>query len=205
MEDFTLKYLGRERRQAQRKDGFLEFLTPESLREKRLPERFRCVTFDRASAIRNAQAEFFALGHPFVDAMIQQIGDYDFGGHTAVRFIKVLGLGAEEAQAGYQFNFVVRGRVQREDGDEYIFGFHTVVISADGLPNARMASSAAMLYSSDESQLTGAERLLAKLDSLSIEDAYQTARAEIERTAQFWDWDEDVELVGLAKIVPMAF
>ena len=205
LEDFTLKYLGRERRQAQRKDGFLEFLTPESLRENRLPERFRCVTFDRASAIRNAQAEFFALGHPFVDAMIQQIGDYDFGGHTAVRFIKVPGLGAEEAQAGYQFNFVVRGRVQREDGDEYIFGFHTVVISADGLPDARMASSAAMLYSSDESQSTGAERLLAKLDSLSIEDAYQTARAEIERTAQFWDWDEDVELVGLAKIVPMAF
>ena len=95
--------------------------------------------------------------------------------------------------------------MQREDGDEYIFGFHTVVISADGLPDARMASSAAMLYSSDESQSTGAERLLAKLDSLSIEDAYQTARAEIERTAQFWDWDEDVELVGLAKIVPMAF
>jgi hypothetical protein len=34
--------------------------------------------------------------------------------------------------------------------------------------DTRMASSAAMLYSSAESQLTGMERLLAKLDSLSI-------------------------------------
>jgi superfamily II DNA or RNA helicase len=203
LEDFTLKYLARERRQAQRKDGFLEFLTPESLRATRLPERFKCVTFDRSSAIRNAQAEFFALGHPFVDAMIQQIGDHDFGGHTAVRFIKVPGLRAEEAQAGYQFNFVVRGRVQREDGDEYIFSFHTVVVSSNGLPDVRMASGAAKLYSSDESPSTNAERLLAGLDSLPIQDAYQTARAEIERTAQFWDWDEDVELVGLAKVVPL--
>jgi hypothetical protein len=64
-----------------------------------------------------------------------------------------------------------------------------------------MASSAAMLYSSDESQSTSAERLLATLDGLSIEVAYQTARAEIERTTQFWDWDEDVELVGLARII----
>jgi hypothetical protein len=168
----------------------------------RLPERFTSVTFDRATAIRNAQAEFFALGHPFVDAMIQQIGDYGFGGHTAVRYIKIPGLVADEAQAGYQFNYIVRGRVQRQDGDEYIFGFHTVVISADGLPDERMASSAARLYSSDESKSSSAESLLAGLDNLSIEDAYQTARAEIERTTQFWDWDEDVELVGLAKIVP---
>src|SRR5271157_2975294 len=82
LEDFTLKYLARERRQVQRKDGFVEFLTPESLRDKKLPERFKSVTFDRATAIRNSQAEFFALGHPFINAMIQQIGDYSFGGHT---------------------------------------------------------------------------------------------------------------------------
>ena len=73
LEDFTLKYLVRERRQAQRKDGFLEFLTPESLRENKLPERFKAVTFDRASAIRNPQTEFFALGHPFVDAMFSRL------------------------------------------------------------------------------------------------------------------------------------
>jgi superfamily II DNA or RNA helicase len=202
LEDFTLKYLARERRQVQRKEGFLEFLTPENLRETKMPERFKAVTFDRATAIRNPQAEFFALGHPFVDAMFQQIGDYGFGGHTAIRVIDVPGLKQEDAKAGYQFNFVVRGRVQREDGDEYIFDFHTVVISADGLPDERMASSSATLYSKDDLQSLHTERLLSELDSLTIEDAYQVARAEIERKIQFWDWDEDVELVGLAKVVP---
>jgi superfamily II DNA or RNA helicase len=201
LEDFTLKYLARERRQAQRKDGFLEFLTPESLREMRLPERFRCVTFDRASAIRNAQADFFALGHPFVDAMFQQIGDYGFGGHTAVRLIKVHGLRPEEARAGYQFNFIVRGRVAREEGDEYIFGLHTVAISQDGLPDERMAFSGAQLYSNPELQSVETDRLLCELENLKLEEAYQAARAEVERTAQIWDWDEDVELIGLAKLV----
>ena len=202
LEDFTLKYLARERRQVQRKGGFLEFLTPESLREMKLPERFRSVTFDRASAIRNAQADFFALGHPFIDGMLQQIGDYSFGGHTATRFIKVPNAGAEGA--GYQFNFIIRGRVQREEGDEYIFGLQTIVISLDGLPNQLMASSAAMFYSEDELRSDETERLLSELDKLKLEDAYQVARAEIERTAQIWDWDEDVELVGLAKLVVLS-
>jgi superfamily II DNA/RNA helicase len=51
LEDFTLKYLARERRQVQRKDGMLEFLTPDSLRDVKLQERFKDVTFDRAKAI----------------------------------------------------------------------------------------------------------------------------------------------------------
>ena len=33
LEDFTLKFLARERRQVQRKDGFYEFLTPEAMKE----------------------------------------------------------------------------------------------------------------------------------------------------------------------------
>ncbi|MGH9453004.1 MAG: helicase-related protein, partial [Terriglobia bacterium] len=41
LEDFTLRYLAGERRQVQRKDGFLEFLTPESLREMKLKERYK--------------------------------------------------------------------------------------------------------------------------------------------------------------------
>lgn len=201
LEDFSLKYLARERRQVQRKDGFMEFLTPESLREAKLPERFRVVTFDRSSAIRNPQAEFFALGHPFVDAMFQQIGDYGFGGHTAIRVIDVPGLKQEEAKAGYQFNFVVRGRVQREDGDEYLFDLYTVVISADGSPDERLALLSAEGYSKDELP-AGAECLLSALDDVGLDTAYQLARAQIEQKAQFWDWDEDVDLIGLAKVVP---
>src|SRR5271157_3514836 len=75
LEDFTLMYLARERRQVQRKDGFYEFLTPEAMKETGLEERYRMATFDRATAIRNSQADFLALGHPFIDAMLRRVGD----------------------------------------------------------------------------------------------------------------------------------
>ena len=201
LEDFTLKYLARERRQVQRKDGMLEFLTPDSLRDVKLQERFKAVTFDRAKAIRDPQTEFFAIGHPFVDAMFQQIGDYGFGGHTAVRVIEIPGLKSEVARAGYQFNFIVRRRVQREDGDEYLFDFYSVVISADGVPDEDLAAGAASGYSQDDALPSRAGGLLSALDDLGIDKAYQVAKTEIERKAQFWDWDEDVELIGLAKVV----
>jgi len=201
LEEFTLRYLARERRQVQRKDGFIEFLTPDSMRDKKLPERFKSVTFDRATAIRNSQAEFLALGHPFIEAMIQQIGDYSFGGHTAVRMIEVPNRKLEEARAGYQFNFIVRNRVQREDGDEYLFNLYTVVISAEGKPDDELATIAASSYSTEVTFSAQASLLLSDLENLCFESAYHLAKAEIEHKAEFWDWNEDVDLIGLAKIV----
>src|SRR5207249_1980945 len=64
LEAFALNFLIRERRQIQRKDGFLEFLTPEVLQQDGLAERYKSATFDRAAAIRNPEAEFLAIGHP---------------------------------------------------------------------------------------------------------------------------------------------
>lgn len=200
LEDFTLKYLARERRQVQRKDGFMEFLTPESLRGTKLPERFRAVTFDRATAIRNPQAEFFALGHLFIDAMLQNIGDYGFGGHTAVRVVESAALKHGETKVGYQFNFTIRRRVQREDGDEYLFDFYTVVISAEGLPEKQLAACAAATYSQDGPIPPQVEHLLCALDSIGAKAAYERAKAEIQREAEFWDWEEDVDLIGLARV-----
>lgn len=200
LENFTLKYLVRERRQVQRKDGFMEFLKPESLRETKLPDRFRAVTFDRAIAIRNPQAEFFALGHPFIDAMLQHIGDYGFGGHTAVRVVESAALKHGETKVGYQFNFTIRRRVQREDGDEYLFDFYTVVISVEGSPEKQLAACAAATYSKDGPIPPDVERLLCTLDSIGVTPAYELAKAEIQREAEFWDWDEDVDLIGLAKV-----
>lgn len=200
LENFTLKYLARERRQVQRKDGFMEFLKPESLRETKLPDRFRAVTFDRAIAIRNPQAEFFALGHPFIDAMLQHIGDYGFGGHTAVRVVESAALKHGETKVGYQFNFTIRRRVQREDGDEYLFDFYTVVISVEGSPEKQLAACAAATYSKDGPIPPDVERLLCTLDSIGVTPAYELAKAEIQREAEFWDWDEDVDLIGLAKV-----
>jgi hypothetical protein len=200
LEDFTLKYLGRERRQVQRKDGFYEFLTPEALQDRKLAERYRAVTFDRSVAIKNSQTEFFALGHPFVDTMLQQVGDYSFGGHTALREIEVPELQHDQLRAGLQFNFIVRSRVQREDGDEYLFSSHTVVVRADGTVDTELASWAASRYSKDGPLSSEAQRLIRELDRLQLDHAYQLAKEQIERRVQLWDWEEDVDLIGVAKV-----
>jgi hypothetical protein len=202
LEQFTLNFLIRERRQIQRKDGFLEFLTPEVLQKEGLPERYRSVTFDRQTAIRNPQAEFLAIGHPFVDAMIRHIGEYDFGGHTATRFIKPADSNLEAVTVGFQFNFTVRRRVAREDGDEHLFDWHTVVVGSDGQIDENLASLAAREYS-----LTGYEptppisTALDELNSTQLDKAFASARVFLEKRAQLWDWDEEVDLIGVAKLV----
>jgi superfamily II DNA or RNA helicase len=201
LEDFTLKFLARERRQVQRKDGFYEFLTPDSLSDERLPDRYRIVTFDRTTAIRNSQAEFLALGHPFVDAMFRRVGDYSFGGHTAVRVVPADGFDLASPNAGYQFNFTVRSRVQREDGDEYLFDLHTIVVLPDGSLDDRLAELAAREFCLQEIPDDVPSGVLRQLDSLDPDSAYEVAKAALEKRAQFWDWDEDVDLIGVAKLV----
>jgi len=204
LEEFTLKYLARERRQVQRKDGFCEFLTPEVLREQKLPERYRAVTFDRSIAIRNSQAEFFALGHPFVDAMLERVGDYSFGGHTAIRVIELPGLQPHEARPGLQFNFTVRSRVPREGGDEYLFDSHTVVVGPKGTIDEGLASWAASNYSKEGVLSPSVQRLLGQLDNLPLDQAFQIAKAHLEKKVDLWDWDEDVDLIGTARVAVCA-
>jgi hypothetical protein len=187
----------------QRKDGFYEFLTPEGMKETGLDERYRMVTFDRATAIRNSQAEFLALGHPFIDAMLRRVGDYSFGGHTTARLIRANGFDLAAPKAGYQFNFTVRSRVQRDDGDEYLFDLHTFVVLADGTIDARMAEIAARQFSEQGDPPATASSTLHQLESLDLDNAYQLAKAALEKQAEFWDWDEDVELIGVAKVVAL--
>jgi superfamily II DNA or RNA helicase len=199
LEDFTLKYLARERRQVQRKDGYYEFLRPEALQGNKLLERYKAVTFERSAAIKNSQTEFFALGHPFVEAMLRHVGDYSFGGHTAVRIIETPELQREEAKAGLQFNFIVRSRVQREDGDEYLFDSYTVVVRTDGGIDDVMASWAASRYSKEGPIPPQAQKLLRDLDNLPFDQAYKLAREHLEGQVQLWDWEEDVDLIGVAR------
>lgn len=166
-----------------------------------LPERYKTVTFDRATAIRNSQAEFLALGHPFVDAMFRRVGDYSFGGHTAVRVIQADGFDSAAPKAGYQFNFTVRSRVQREDGDEYLFDLHTFVVLPDGSLDDKLADLGAREFSLQDGPDGAASDALRHLESLDLDKAYLLARAALEKRAQFWDWDEDVDLIGTAKLV----
>jgi hypothetical protein len=198
LEEFTLKFLGRERRQVQRKDGTIEFLTPDILQKLGLRERYRGVTFDRAEAIRDSQAEFFAIGHPFVDAMLRYAGDYEFGGHTALRVIEAAGF--DEPVAALQFNFIVRSRVQRGDSIEYLFDLYTVAVRCDGSIDEKIAELAASAYSA-ETNSSSIGRLFRRLDCLDLDRAYGLARTHLERRIQLWDWDEDVDLAGVAKLV----
>jgi len=202
LEAFTLNFLSRERRQIQRKDGFVEFLTPEVLQKAEgLLERYKSATFDRATAIKNPHAEFLAIGHPFIDAMLHHIGEYDFGGHTATRFIRLPDSAPDAFVAGFQFNFTVRRRVAREDGDEHLFDWYTVVVLANGEVDDKLASLAASEYS-----MTGYEpspSVSAALDRLTtseLKSAFSAARRYLEQRTQLWDWDEEVDLIGVAKI-----
>jgi superfamily II DNA or RNA helicase len=201
LEEFTHKFISRERRQVQRKDGFQEFLTPEVLVSDGLQERYKTVTFDRATAIRSPQADFFAIGHPFVDTMLRHIGNYDFGGHTAIRVIEVVGSEQDKVAAGFQFNFTVRKRVAREDGDEHLFDFHTVVVRSDGHLDERLAELAANSYSLAESTHEAISAALKGLDSIDVDTAFESARAHLEKRTKLWDWDEEVDLIGVAKVV----
>jgi hypothetical protein len=106
-------------------------------------------------------------------------------------------------QAGYQFNFMVRSRVQREDGDEYLFDLHTVVVLPDGSIDTALSTLAASSYSESESLTPQIERALDSLGKLDVEEAFHHAKDHVERNAQLWDWDEDVELIGVARVVTL--
>ena len=172
------------------------------MKEAGLAERYKSATFDRQAAIRNPQAEFLAIGHPFVDAMIRHIGEYDFDSQTAVRVIRMPDLEGDSFASGFQFNFTVRRRVAREDGDEHLFDWHTVVVRADGGIDEKLAEAAARQYSASangESPMVTAA--LTGLSSGELEKAFESAKSYLEQRIQLWDWDEEVDLIGVAKVI----
>jgi hypothetical protein len=117
--------------------------------------------------------------------------------------IAASGFDSAAPRAGYQFNFTVRSRVRRDDGDEYLFDMHTFVVLADGTIDARLAEIAARGFSEDRDPPPTASSALHQLESLDLDNAYQLAKAALEKQAEFWDWDEDVELIGVAKVVAL--
>ncbi len=188
LQQFFETFLSMHKRQIQRKGSFFEFLVPDVLKSYGLPERYATATFDRELAIRRSDAEFMALGHPFIDAMLDYVGSYDFGGLTAIREIKAPEMVGKK---GFLFIFIVRRRIAREDGDEYLFEFAPVFSSDDGkvdetalnLAIRHTAGSASAMTSPDPSK------------------AFQTAKKHLEEKAAIWDWDEDVEFVGMSWVV----
>ena len=186
------RFLKAQRRVVKRADdGSLEFLTPDGIRSRAVKERYSRATFNRELAIRDPSVEFLALGHPFVDAMLRACGDVDFGGFSAQRRVKVAGV---TPRNGYQFNFVIRSRVQRPEGEEFLFDLRTVFVTETGKIDEQAAALCASHYSEADGEMPRAARL-------SMRDAYHLARAHLEEAVEhIWDWDEDVSLLNCALV-----
>jgi len=189
LQKFTLTFLFRHRRQIQRRGDYFEFLTPEVLEVFGLPERYHDVTFDRELAIKRSDIEFMALGHSFVDAMLNYVGSYDFGGLTASRLIINKGF---QGIRGIQFNFVIREHLTQEHGEEWLFSFHSVFVTENGEIRPDIAKIAIE---------TSGESFNPKfIDSINLLALFQKAREHLEATLNLWDWDEEVDLLNIAAI-----
>jgi superfamily II DNA or RNA helicase len=190
LQSFTERFLLKHRRQLKRKGPILEFLVPDALKTAELPERFQTATFDRQTAIERTEAEFLAIGHPFVDAMLAHAGSYDFGGLTAVRRIASPSL---VGQSGFLFVFVLRRRVTREDGDECLFEFSPVFVADDGRIDGEALAEAIRRNGEEPAKPPG------PMPDPSA--AFATARKYLEETASLWEWTDDVEFIGISRVV----
>jgi ERCC4-related helicase len=186
LQRFTERFLAAHRRQVQRKEPFLEFLVPDLLKPFKLPERYRDATFDRDLAIRRSDANFLAVGHPFVDAMFACVGSYDFGGLAACRRVKSKKLAG---QAGYLFLFVVRQRIAHEHGDECLFKLTPVFVTGAGQIDNAAASEAVASTGEDAFE---------KSELPDPTSAFRLAKQHLETNADLWNWEDDVEFVGMS-------
>jgi superfamily II DNA/RNA helicase len=187
LSSFSERFLAKHRRQLQQKDSFLEFLVPDALKSYDLPERYKNATFNRQLAIRRTDAEFLALGHPFVDAMLSSAGSYDFGGLTAIRHIQSPELAG---RSGFLFIFIIRQRITRGGGDECLFQFQPVFVTGEGeFDNEALAPA-----------VTGiaVEIPDTKCTPPDASIALAAAKAHVETEVGLWDWIDDIEFLGLS-------
>ncbi len=187
LRSFTERFLAQHRRLLQQKDSLFEFIVPDVLKPFGLPERYRNVTFDRTQAIERPDVEFFAIGHPFINALFSYVGAYDFGGLTATRKPD---RPAVDTLSGVLFVFIIRQRISREDSDECLFHFEPLFVS----DNEQIDNDSALmaLNKSEEAPPQGSIPNLSK--------AFQIAKGYIEQKAGIWDWEEDVEFLGLSRV-----
>jgi len=187
LQRFTEQFLACNRRQMQKKGDLVEFIVPDSLKPFGLPDRYRLATFDRQTAIKRPDAHFMAIGHHFVNAMLEHVGSYDFGGLTAIRQISSPELAG---QSGYLFIFVVRQRITREDGDECLFRFCPVFVDAEGQVNEKALDAAIAGSALDSSG--------ASCRPTDPAGPFEIAREWLQNSVDIWDWVDDVEFVSLS-------
>jgi len=189
LENLTTLFLKKHHRQIQEiDDKIVSFITPDILMQYQVNERFPSVTFDREKAIKRGDLEFLAIGHPYVDAMLDYIGSYDFGGLAASRKIKNE---KYKGLKGYQFNFIQKKVVPQEIGDEYLFTFHSTFITDDNEIKEDIVKILVNFESTEEGNVVPEPTLTSKLEKIKhhMEDKLDT-----------WDWDEEVDLLNVCRI-----
>ncbi len=77
---------------------------------------------------------------------------------------------------------------------------HTVVVLADRTVDTNLAQAASGAYSVDGDIAATASTVLQQLEGVEVAKAFDSARNAMESSAAFWDWDEDVDLIGVAKV-----
>lgn len=188
LEAFTKTFLKHKRRQVSDHDGIYTFLTPREGPLENLKERHDNVTFDRQKAIEHPELEFFAIGHPFVDAMIRLCGSVEFGGYVTARVIKQT---RHSGINGIQFNYITRSRVQRKE-EEFLFDMYTIFVDENYKIDNDIAHVCQKYYSEDEQVQIDKEIPIDLERATNVADEYLQTRIDV------WDWDEDVEVLNVA-------
>ena len=185
---FVLEFVKREgRKVTESEGGMFEFLLPDSLKGvKGLKQRYEKVTFERAIAIRNSEAEFLAIGHPLTNAILNHCGSVDFGGLTGSQVVRH---SQSLSRSGALFHFTVKVKKEMSGNESTFFEFVPAFVYDDGTVASKETVQAIV------SELAKA-KTLSKQTILPVKDAenlFEKAKGQaLEECDQYQPWDEDV-------------
>ncbi len=189
---FTRRYLESKRKKSQKTDGIFSFITPEEFCDREVKDRYENVTFDRKKAGDQPELELLALGHPFIDKMVNSCGTVDFGGYATTRIIKNKKFSGTK---GIQFNYVVSHRIERGEKEEYLFDMYTIFIDESYQINDDIAHICRRYYSENDHPIVdnGIDVDIKKAEKIA--ENYLRKNIDIIR-----GWQEDVELLNAALV-----
>ena len=193
---FVLEFVDREGRRVTESDnGTFRFLLPDSLKEvKGLKQRYEKVTFDRATATRNAGVEFMAVGHPFTDAALKHCGSVDFGGLAGSKVIQYSSLLSSN---GVLFNFTVKVSKELQDGESIFFEFIPTFVYDDGTVVSEGATQAIVSALAETKMMPKHEALPPENAETLFEKAKDQALAQC---AQHQPWDDDIFCLNALRV-----
>ena len=185
---FVLEFVRREgRKVTESEEGMFEFLLPDSLKGvEGLKRRYEKVTFDRAIAIRNSEAEFLAIGHPLTNAVLNYCGSVDFGGFTGSQVIQ---RSQCLSASGALFYFTVKVTKEMSGNESTFFEFVPAFVYDDGT----VASKETVQVIVSELAKAKTPSKQAALPVKKAEHLFEKARDQaITECAQYDPWDDDV-------------